>query len=73
MCDEHTRRLIGQSVTKSLEKKTIIRAENNSYIELGELVQNALETLVKVFLSELDLAHIKVTDTADGKVGVDDL
>lgn len=44
-----------------------------AYIQLGELIQNTLQTLVKVLLGELDLAHVEVTDTTDGKVGMDDL
>lgn len=47
--------------------------EHFAYIQLRELVKNTLQTLVKVLLRELDLAHVEVTDTADGKVGMDDL
>lgn len=45
----------------------------STYIQLGELVQDALQTLIKVLLGEFDLAHVKVADTADGKVGMDNL
>ena len=44
-----------------------------TYIELGELVQNTLQALIKVLLCEFDFAHIKVADTTDGKVGMDNL
>ena len=44
-----------------------------TYIQLGELVQNILQLKIKVLLGELDLAHVEVTDTTDGKVGMDNL
>jgi hypothetical protein len=47
--------------------------KTSTYIELGELVEDTFETLVKVLLSELDLAHVKVANTTDSKVRMDDL
>ena len=49
------------------------RRYGRAYIQLGELVEDALQALVKVLLSKLDLAHVEVTDTTDSKVGMDNL
>lgn len=47
--------------------------KGETYVEHGEFGEDRTELFVKRILGEFDLAHVKVTDTTDLEVFVNDL
>ena len=44
-----------------------------AHVKDGEILEDGVEFLIKCFLREFDLSHVKIADSADLEVLVDNL